>query len=184
VSDHLCWGTLGGHRAHDLLPLPYTEESLAHVVSRVGQVQERLGRRIVLENPSSYVAFRASELPEWEFLNEVARRADCAILLDVNNVYVSGKNHGFDPARYIDELAHDRVAQIHLAGHTDRGAYLFDTHVGPVPAVVWDLYRRALRRMGAVATLVEWDGDVPSFDVVAAEADRARAIEREELGHA
>jgi uncharacterized protein (UPF0276 family) len=183
VSDHLCWGAVGGHRSHDLLPLPYTEEALAHVIGRVCLVQERLGRRIALENVSSYVAFRASAMPEWEFISEVALRADCGILLDVNNVYVSAKNLGFDAAEYIDRIAHERVVQIHLAGHSDRGTFLFDTHVGPVPDPVWDLYRRAVRRCGAVPTLVEWDDAVPPLDVVAAEAARARAIEREELAH-
>ncbi len=183
VSDHLCWGALGGARTHDLLPLPHTEEALVHVAARVAEVQERLGRRIVLENVSSYVTFRASTMPEWEFVSEVARRADCGILLDVNNVYVNAKNHGFDAKRYIDEIAHERVAQIHLAGHSDRGSYLFDTHVGPVPDAVWELYRRAVRCCGAVPTLVEWDDDVPALDLVAAEACRARAIEREELAH-
>jgi uncharacterized protein (UPF0276 family) len=181
VSDHLCWGSLGGRRSHDLLPLPYTDESLAHVIARVGAVQDRLGRRILLENVSSYVGFRASTIPEWEFLGEVARRAGCGILLDVNNVVVSAANLGFDAAGYVDALPVDAVAQIHLAGHTDRGSYLFDTHVGPVPDVVWDLYRRAVRRFGPVATLVEWDEKVPAFDVVAAEAERARRIEQEEL---
>jgi uncharacterized protein (UPF0276 family) len=181
VSDHLCWGSLDGHRAHDLLPLPYTEEALVHVVARVVEVQDLLRRRIVLENVSSYLAYRASTIPEWEFLREVARRADCGILLDVNNVYVSARNLGFDAARYIDEIPADRVAQVHLAGHTDHGSYLFDTHVGPVPAPVWELYRRAVRRFGAVSTLVEWDERVPTFDMVAAEAARARRIEAEEL---
>jgi uncharacterized protein (UPF0276 family) len=182
VSDHLCWGSLGGRRSHDLLPLPYTEEALAQVVARVDQVQERLGRRILLENVSSYVAFRASTIPEWEFLGEVARRADCGILLDVNNVVVTAANLGFNAAAYVEALPAERVRQIHLAGHTDRGTYLFDTHVGPVPEPVWELYRRAVRRFGAVATLVEWDEDVPAFEVVAAEAQLAQRIEREELG--
>jgi uncharacterized protein (UPF0276 family) len=182
VSDHLCWGALGGRRAHELLPLPYTDEALAHVVSRVDAVQERLGRTIALENVSSYVAFRASTIPEWEFLSEVARRTQCRILLDVNNVYVTATNLGFDPARYIDELSHRHVAQIHLAGHTDRGSYLFDTHVGPVSETVWQLYRRALQRCGGVPTLVEWDDAVPPLEVVIEQAERARAIEREELG--
>jgi uncharacterized protein (UPF0276 family) len=182
VSDHLCWTALDGRRSHDLLPLPYTEEALAHVVARVHEVQERLGRRIALENPSSYVVFAESAIPEHEFLSEVARRADCAILLDVNNVVVSAHNHGFDPRRYVDGIAHERVVQIHLAGHTDRGSYLFDTHVGPVPAEVWDLHRHALRRIGPVPTLVEWDSDVPPFDEVAAQAALARAVEREVSG--
>ncbi len=184
VSDHLCWTALDGRRSHDLLPLPYTEESLAHVVARVREVQELLGTRIALENPSSYVAYPESRIPEQEFLSEVARRADCAILLDVNNVIVSAYNHGFNPFQYVDGIAHERVVQIHLAGHTDRGSYLFDTHVGPVPPAVWALYRHAVRLAGPVPTLVEWDGDVPSFDDVAAEAARARAVEREVMARA
>jgi uncharacterized protein (UPF0276 family) len=181
VSDHLCWSSFAGRRAHDLLPLPYSEEALSHVVARVGVVQERLGRRIVLENVSSYVGFGASTIPEWEFLNEVASRTGCGVLLDLNNVQVTSRNLGLDPLRYLDGLAPQTVVQIHLAGHTDRGSYLFDTHVGPVPEAIWSLYRRALRRFGPVATLVEWDSDVPALEVVAAEAARARATESEEL---
>lgn len=177
VSDHLCWGGYGGHYAHDLLPLPCSEEALAHVVERVARVQERLGRQILLENVSSYVAFRASTLPEWEFLAEVARRADCGILLDVNNVLVSAHNHGFCAEAYVDALPGDRIGQIHLAGHTDAGTHLFDSHVGPVPDAVWALYQRVLGRIGPVPTLVEWDEAVPSFEVVAGEARRAAALE-------
>jgi uncharacterized protein (UPF0276 family) len=161
--------------------MPYTEESLAHVVDRVRRVQDRLGRRIALENVSSYVAFRASTIDEWDFLSEVAERADCWILLDVNNVRVSARNLGFDAERYVEGIAADRVVQLHLAGHTDRGSYWFDTHTGPVPDGVWTLYRRCVRRFGAVPTLVEWDSDVPDLDTVAAQARRARAIESEEL---
>jgi uncharacterized protein (UPF0276 family) len=182
ISDHLCWSGVGGHYAHDLLPLPYTEEALAHVVGRVAVVQERLGRQILLENVSSYLTFTHSTLAEWEFLGAVAARADCGLLLDVNNVYVSAMNHGFDPAAYLDGLPCDRIGQIHLAGHTDLGAYLFDTHDGPVIDPVWNLYRRAVRRFGRVSTLVEWDDHIPELDVVRAEAERARAVEAEVLG--
>ena len=181
VSDHLCWGTHRGHYLHDLLPLPYTEEALAHVTSRVQQVQERLGRRLVLENPSSYVAFKDSTMPEWEFLSELSRRTGCGILLDVNNVYVSARNFGFDPVRYLDGLPADRVAYFHLAGHTDKGAYLLDTHGGAVPPPVWALYREALRRFGRVPSLVEWDEQIPALDEVVAERDRAAEIEADEL---
>jgi uncharacterized protein (UPF0276 family) len=183
VSDHLCWGGHGGAYAHDLLPLPYTEEALAHVVRKVSALQEALGRQILLENVSSYVTFEASDIPEWDFLNEVARQADCGILLDVNNVYVSAKNHGFDPRTYVDAITPARVGQIHLAGHTDRGTFLFDTHVGPVPEAVWELYRRAARRTGAVATLVEWDEEVPELETVVEESRRARRLEAEVLAH-
>jgi hypothetical protein len=184
VSDHLCWTGVGGHNAHDLLPLPYTEETLAHVVARVGAVQERLGRRIALENVSTYLEFAGSTLPEWEFLAEVARRADCGILLDVNNVYVSSRNHGFDAEKYLAAIPAERVWQVHLAGHVDRGSHLLDTHSRPVCDAVWALYRFATRRIGTVATLVEWDEDVPEWDVLEAECGRARRAQREALGAA
>jgi len=181
VSDHLCWGSFGGHYAHDLLPLPYTEEALAHVVGRVRRVQDRLRRRILVENVSSYLAFRHSVMPEWTFLAEVAERADCAILLDVNNVHVSARNHGFSAEAYLDAMPRARVAQIHLAGHSDHGTHLLDTHDGPVVDEVWRLYRRAVERFGRVSTLVEWDDRIPALDVVLAEAERARALEAEVL---
>lgn len=181
ISDHLCWGSHGGRYAHDLWPLPYTEEALRHVVARVERVQERLGRQVLLENVSSYVAFRASEMPEWEFLAEVARRADCGILLDVNNVYVSARNHGFDPWTYLAGVPADRIGQVHLAGHSDRGAYLLDTHDHEVPPAVWDLYRETVRRAGAVSTLVEWDDRVPPLERLVEESRRARAVEAEVL---
>lgn len=177
VSDHLCWGSIGGHYAHDLLPLPYTEEALAHAVRRVEAVQERLGRRILVENVSSYVAFAHSAMPEWEFLAAVAERADCGILLDVNNVYVSSVNHGFDPAAYLAGVPRGRVGQVHLAGHSDHGTHLLDTHDAPVRAEVWDLYRAAVRRFGRVSTLIEWDDRLPPVEEVLAEAERARAAE-------
>jgi uncharacterized protein len=181
ISDHLCWSSVGGHYAHDLLPLPYTEEALAHVVRRVVAVQERLGRQILVENVSSYLTYAHSTLSEWEFLGAVAERADCGLLLDVNNVYVSAANHGFDAGAYLAGLPAERVGQIHLAGHTDLGAYLFDTHDGPVIEPVWALYRQAVRRFGRVSTLVEWDDRIPALDVVCAEAERARAVEAEAL---
>jgi uncharacterized protein (UPF0276 family) len=175
VSDHLCWGRHGGRYAHDLWPLPYTEEALAHVVERVARIQERLGRRILLENVSTYVQFTDSEMTEQAFLAAVAERADCGILLDVNNVYVSSVNHGFDAERYIDEIPVERVAQIHLAGHSEFETHLLDTHDHPVPDAVWALYRRALRRFGPVSTLVEWDDRIPALEMLLAEADKARA---------
>ena len=184
VSDHLCWGSFGGRYAHDLLPLPYTEEALAHVAGRIAAVQERLGRRILVENVSSYVGFAHSTMPEWEFLAAVAERADCGILLDVNNIYVSAVNHGFDATAYVEGVPPGRVAQIHLAGHTDNGTHLLDTHDHPVRAEVWDLYRAAVARFGRVSTLVEWDDRIPPFDDVLAEAERARAAEAEVLAHA
>ncbi len=179
VSDHLCWGSVGGHYAHDLLPLPYTEEALGHVVERVGRVQDRLGRQILVENVSSYLTYAGSAMPEWEFLAEVARRSDCGILLDVNNVYVSAMNHGFDPLRYLAGVPADRIGQIHLAGHSDHGTHLLDTHDAPVRAEVWALYRWVIERIGPVSTLVEWDEHIPEWSELVAETERARAVERE-----
>lgn len=182
VSDHLCWGSVGGHYAHDLLPLPYTEEALGHVVERVRRVQDRLGRQILVENVSSYLTYAQSAMPEWEFLGEVARRADCGLLLDVNNVYVSAHNHGFDPSDYIAGVPAERVGQIHLAGHSDHGTHLLDTHDAPVRAEVWELYRATLARLGHTSTLIEWDEHIPELTELLAEADRARTIEHQVLG--
>ena len=176
ISDHLCWAGVGGHYAHDLLPLPYTEEALGHVVSRVQQVQEFLGRPIAIENVSSYVTFRQSEMTEWEFLSEMARRAGCGILLDVNNIYVSARNHGFDPVAYLDGVPVDKVWQFHLAGHSDKGDFLLDTHDHPVCDPVWDLYAHAVRRFGQVSTLIEWDDNIPAFERLEEESESARAI--------
>ncbi|MEO6773122.1 MAG: DUF692 domain-containing protein [Kofleriaceae bacterium] len=176
VSDHLCWSRFGGHSAHDLWPLPYTEEVLAHVVARVAHVQDRLGRRILLENPSSYVTFAASDMSEPEFLAELACRADCGILLDVNNVYVSSTNHAWDPHAYLAAIPIERVGQIHLAGHTDHGTHLLDSHDQPVCAAVWDLYGEAVARFGDVATMIERDDNFPPFDELVGELDHARSI--------
>ena len=176
LSDHLCWTGVGGHTTHDLLPLPYTEEALAHVVDRVRQVQDALGRQIALENVSSYLTFCDSAVSEWEFLGAVADRADCAILLDVNNIYVSAHNHGFDAHTYLLGVPRDRVVQFHLAGHSDHGTHLLDTHDHPVCDAVWTLYAEAVGRFGAVSTLVEWDDHIPAFDVLLAEARRAADV--------
>jgi uncharacterized protein len=173
ISDHLCWGTAHGINAHDLLPVPYTEEALRHVVGRVAAVQERLGRRILLENPSSYLRFRHADMEEHEFLAELGRRADCGILLDVNNVYVSAHNHGFDPHAYIAALPAERVGQIHLAGHTEEGALLIDTHDGHVRPEVWQLYADAVGLLGARSTMIEWDAQVPAFGVLQRELEHA-----------
>ncbi|MFT5442239.1 MAG: hypothetical protein ACI8W3_001281 [Myxococcota bacterium] len=178
VSDHLCWTGVGGHNAHDLLPLPYTEEALEHTAARVREVQDRLGRQIALENVSTYLTFAGSTMSEWEFLAQLSEQADCGILLDVNNIYVSAVNHGFDAAEYIDAIAPERVWQIHLAGHSDQGTHLLDTHSRPVCDEVWALYRRAVERFGAVTSLVEWDEDIPSWETLEAESDKAR-IERD-----
>src|SRR5215470_4187008 len=176
VSDHLCWSGLGGHSAHDLWPMPYTEEALDHVVDKVGRVQDRLGRRILLENPSSYVTFTASQLSEAEFLAEVARRADCGILLDVNNIYVSSTNHGWDPDAYLAAIPSERVGQIHLAGHSDHGTHLLDTHDHPVCEAVWELYGKALARLGPVSSMIERDEHIPALAELVDELDRARQI--------
>jgi uncharacterized protein (UPF0276 family) len=184
VSDHLCFGSVGGRYGHDLWPLPFTEEVVAHVAARAGRVQEVLGRQLLLENVSSYVGFSASTLTEWDALAEVARRSGCGILLDVNNVYVSAHNHGFSAEGYIDALPRDRVQQIHLAGHAARGPLLLDNHGSAVPAPVWDLYARAVSRLGAVPTIVEWDEDVPSLDRLREEALSARAVEARVLARA
>ncbi len=179
VSDHLCWGGVGGHVAHDLLPLPYTEEALAHVAGRVARVQDRLRRRILVENVSSYVSFTQSTMSEWEFLAALAERADCGLLLDVNNVFVSAHNHGFDARAFIAALPSARIGQIHLAGHSTRGPLLLDTHDHPVRDEVWELYRLALATHGPVSTLIEWDDRLPAFERVVAEASRARAVGEE-----
>jgi hypothetical protein len=176
VSDHLCWSSVDGRALFDLLPLPLTEECLDHVAARVRAVQEVLGRRILLENPSTYLAWKCSDIPEPEFLAELAERADCGLLLDVNNVYVSSVNLGFDPAAYLDAIPAHRVGQVHLAGFTDLGTHLFDTHSRPVDDEVWRLYARTLERMGPVTTMVEWDDDIPPWSRLVEEIDRARRI--------
>ncbi|MCG3201961.1 MAG: hypothetical protein NFCOHLIN_01833 [Gammaproteobacteria bacterium] len=184
ISDHLCWTGVAHTNLHDLMPLPYTEEALAHVVERVGAVQDFLGRRILLENVSSYVSYSASVMREWEFLREVAERADCEILLDVNNVYVSGFNHGFEPTTFIDSIPVGRVRQIHLAGHSRHADYIVDTHDHPIADPVWDLYEAAIRRFGPVATMIERDDHIPALGELVGELDKARAIAARVLGHA
>ena len=181
ISDHLCWTGVDGLNLHDLMPLPQTDEAVHHVARRIGQVQDALGRQFVIENVSSYVDFRQSAMPEWEFLSEVARRADCGILLDVNNIYVSAMNHGFSPHDYLAGLPVNRIGQMHLAGHSDAGTHLVDTHDHPVPPPVWSLYGEAVRRFGPVSTLVEWDDRIPALEELVAEAGRARSVEAEVL---
>ncbi|MDP2269463.1 MAG: DUF692 family protein [Archangium sp.] len=176
VSDHLCWGRAHGRYSHDLLPAAFTEEAVRHVVDRVTQVQDFLGRRIALENVSSYLTFVQSELTEWEFLAQVAQRSGCEVLLDVNNIFVSSRNHGFDPDAYLSGVPVEKVVQIHLAGHQRRPELIIDTHDGPVSDEVWALYARALGRFGAVSTLIEWDDGVPELQTLLAEAEKARAI--------
>ncbi len=173
VSDHLCFTGVGGVNTHDLLPLPYTDESLRHVAARVREVQDVLEAPLVLENPSSYVEFRASTLSECEFLAALTRETGCFLLLDVNNVFVSAFNHGFDARAYLDAIPADRVAQFHVAGHTHHGTHIVDSHIGPVVDDVWRLLAYARARTGAVSTLLEWDAEIPSFEVAHAEALRA-----------
>ena len=180
VSDHLCWTGVGGQNLHDLLPLPYTEEAVRHVGARLARVQDALGRRFLVENVSSYLSFEHSGMTEWEFLTRVAEEADCGILLDVNNIYVSSVNHNFDPLEYIRGISVDSVAQFHLAGHQKNNGFLLDNHEGPTPNVVWDLYRVALKRFGAIPTIIEWDENVPAFETLVAEAKLAADIQREE----
>ncbi|HLF29613.1 MAG TPA: DUF692 domain-containing protein [Xanthomonadales bacterium] len=176
ISDHLCWTGVGELNLHDLLPLPYTEEAVAHVAERVQRVQDFLGRRILLENVSSYISFPQSSMPEWEFLTAIAKRADCLILLDINNIYVSGHNHGFDPDRYIESIDPQRVWQFHLAGHGRQGAYIIDTHDAPVIDPVWELYARAVQRFGRVSTMIERDDHIPPLAELIVELGQARRI--------
>ena len=174
VSDHLCWTGIAGRNTHDLLPVPLTEQTLRHVVERIGIVQDLLERPLVLENPSSYVTFTCSEMPEWDFLSRMAEEAECGLLLDVNNVYVSSVNHDFDAVEYVENVPHERVVQCHLAGHTNCGTHCIDTHDGHVIDPVWELYRRAHALTGGMSTLLEWDARIPEFPVLHAEVMKAR----------
>ncbi|MDD9900130.1 MAG: DUF692 family protein [Alphaproteobacteria bacterium] len=175
VSDHLCWTGVAHKNTHDLLPVPYTEEALTHIIDRIKQVQDILGRQLVLENPSTYLEFSSSSMPEWEFIARMAEGADCGLLLDANNVYVSCYNHKWDPKTYIDALPLDRVAQIHLAGHTNKGTHIVDTHDDHVIDEVWNVYSYIMQRAGRdISTMVEWDGNIPDFPVVLAEVEKAR----------
>ncbi len=174
VSDHLCWTGVAGRNSHDLLPIPFNEPTLRHVVDRIRIVQDFLERPLVLENPSSYLTFADSTLTEWEFLKRMAEDADCGLLLDVNNVYVSSVNHDFDPDEYVRSIPHERVVQCHLAGHTNLITHCIDTHDNHVIDRVWELYRLAHRLTGGVSTLLEWDAHIPPFPVVHAEVLKAR----------
>ena len=179
VSEHLCWSSFGGHYLNDLVPLPYTDATLSFLVTRIDEVQEFLGRQVLIENPSSYLEYQYSTYSESRFLDELARRSGCGILLDINNVYVSCTNHGWNALDYIQDIAVEQVKEIHLAGHTvntiaDRNI-LIDTHNGPVSEAVWQLYRSALLRLGSVPTLIEWDADLPSWQVLVDEAAKADA---------
>lgn len=176
ISDHLCWTGVDGVNFHDLLPLPYTEEALAHVADRVRRVQDRLGRRFALENASTYVEFASSEMTEWDFLAELSRRTGCDLVLDVNNIYVSGFNHGFDPMTFLRGLPAERVIQIHLAGHEHNETHIIDTHDAPVIDAVWDLYGKTIQSLGPVSTMIERDAAIPPFAELETELDRARAV--------
>lgn len=178
VSDHLCWTGIMGHNTHDLLPMPLTEESLKHVIQRVKMVQEILERPLVLENPSSYLSFVDDTYTEWDFITHVAEEADCGILLDVNNVYVSSVNHGFDAYQYIDNIPHHRVVQMHIAGHTHCGTHIIDTHDKQVTAEVWKLYSKAKQYCPHAATLLEWDSQIPDFNDLLEELHKAKAAEK------
>ena len=180
VSEHLCWVGVNGRFLNDLLPLPYTQEALDHVVSRVQQVQDYLGRQILVENVSSYLQFADSTIPEWEFVSAVAKHAGCRILLDVNNIHVNATNHGFDPIAYINAIEIGSVGEIHLAGFQDTGEILIDTHGSAVSDEVWKLYAHAIRRLGPVPTLIEWDTDIPALDVLLDEAHKANRVLAEE----
>jgi uncharacterized protein len=173
LGDHVCWTGVAGRNTHDLLPLPYTEAALGHLVERIRAVQDILGRPLVLENPSTYLTFRGSTMSEPEFLARMAEEADCALLLDVNNVWVTCKNHGLDPHAWLAAVPYERVVQVHIAGHTDKGTHLIDTHIGPVPDVVWELYAESVRLGGPRPTLLEWDAEIPAFEVVHAELEKA-----------
>ncbi|MEQ8665595.1 MAG: DUF692 domain-containing protein [Rhodospirillales bacterium] len=174
VSDHLCWTGAHGKNLHDLLPLPLTEETLNHVADRVMRVQDRLGRRIALENTSTYVTFKDDAMTEWAFIAGLLKKADCLLLLDVNNVYVSAFNHGFDAHAYLDGIPASRICQIHLAGHENNGDHIVDTHDAPVVDGVWSLYAEAIKRYGSVPTMIERDGNIPPFADLVAELDTAR----------
>ena len=176
VSDHLCWVSVGNRYAHDLLPLPYIEQAITLVCDRIKHVQDFLGQQILIENVSSYLTYKISVMEEWEFLQQVAEQADCHILLDINNIYVSAQNHGFDAMQYIQHIPVERVREFHLAGYEDMGTHLLDTHGEAVHEPVWRLYEKAIQHFGPAPTLIEWDNNIPAFDVLKAEAKRAAQI--------
>ena len=184
LSDHLCWTGVHGVNLHDLLPVPYTEEALTHVVERISRVQDFLGRRIAIENVSSYMEYACSEMSEWEFVAEMAKRADCWLLLDVNNVFVSGINHDFDTLSFLDSIPRDRVVQFHLAGHSEGDTCLIDTHDQAICEEVFSLYGKAIERFGAVSTMIERDDNIPPLAELVAELDVARAVARRKLAEA
>lgn len=184
ISDHLCWTGVDGINTHDLLPLPRNETTIDHVVDRIQQVQRFLGQRILLENISTYIEYKDSEMPEWEFLATIAERADCLILLDINNIYVNAQNHQFDPEEYIAQLPKNRIQQFHLAGHQFRNTHIVDTHDQPIIDPVWKLYEQAFAQFGPVSTMIERDANMPSLDELIAELDMARYLAQQTMSHA
>ena len=176
ISDHLCWTGVHNKNTHDLLPLPYTKEAIAHIASRIKEVQDFLERPFLIENVSSYISFKESSIPEWEFVNEIIERADCLLLLDVNNIYVSSINHEFNPIDYIAAIPSNRIYQIHLAGHSDMGDYIIDTHDHPVIDPVWDLYAETIRRHGLISTMIERDDNIPPLAELLTELNHAKTI--------
>ncbi len=176
ISDHLCWTGIQGKNTHDLLPLPYTEEAIQHVVDRIIQIQDFFQQRILIENVSSYVSYKQSRISEWDFLKEITNRADCLILLDINNIYVSSVNHEFQPETYLDTLPKNRIQQIHLAGHSNMGDYIIDTHDHEIIDPVWDLYAHALEKFGPISTMIERDDNIPPLATLITELNHARKI--------
>lgn len=176
ISDHLCWTGIHGMNTHDLLPLPYTEEAILHIASRIRQVQDYLGRQILIENVSSYLSYKQSEMTEWQFVSEIANRADCYILLDVNNIYVSSVNHEFNPLHYIHAMPAQRIAQIHLAGHSNQGDYIIDTHDAPIIPEVWSLYEETIKCLGPISTMIERDDNIPAITELLVELEHAKKI--------
>lgn len=180
ISDHICWTGVQGQNSHDLLPLPYTEESLDLLVQKIDQVQNFLGQRMFFENPSSYLEFKNSTMSEWEFIAELTKRADCGLILDINNVFVSSVNHHFDPLKYLNAIPSERIGQMHLAGHTQRNGYLIDTHDAPVCQEVWDLYRLSIQKFGAKSTMLERDDNIPDWIELEKEILKIQEIRNEE----
>ena len=181
ISDHLCWTSAHGVVTHDLIPLPYTQTVVEHIVDRIKQVQDFLGEQLVIENVSSYLQFKATDMTEWDFINEVTQQSDCKLLLDVNNIYVSAQNHKFDADEYLFAMPAERVVEMHLAGYEDRGTHLLDTHSRPVTEPVWDLFEKAVQHVGDVPVLIEWDNDIPSLERVMQEAATAKQKQQQVL---
>jgi uncharacterized protein (UPF0276 family) len=181
ISDHLCWTGISGINMHDLLPLAYTKEAVQHVVSRLHQIQDYLKRPFLIENVSSYLTYKQSDMTEWQFINEIVNHAGCYLLLDINNVYVSAVNHDFNPVDYLDAMPADNIAQIHLAGHTNHGTHIIDTHDAPIIEPVWQLYEKAIKRFGLISTMIERDDNIPPLSELLIELGQARALAEQTL---